>query len=109
MNNSLEICQLIDEVNNITEQINSQGDASKDQINQLICTQGDLISKLLEHVELAGEVQKANLKFIFKLMDIINKKGVRTENGEITISFEDDEIENLNKIMKEAIAKGFTN
>ena len=108
MNNSLEICQLIDEVNNITEQINSQENVDNDQINQLICAQGDLISKLLEHVELAGEVQKTNLKFIFKLMDTINKKGVRTENGEITISFEDDEIENLNKIMKEAITKGFT-
>ena len=109
MNNSLEISQLINEINNIIEQINSQESESKDQINQLICIQGNLISKLLEQVELASEIQKANLKFIFKLMDTITKKGIRNESGEIVTSFENDEIENLNKIMKEAITKGFTN
>ena len=109
MNNRLEISQLIDEINNITEQINSQGSASKDQINQLIYVQGNLISKLLEQVELANKIQKVNLKFIFKLMDTITKKGVRTESGGMVTSFENDEIENLNKIMKEAITKGFTN
>lgn len=109
MNSNLELSQLIDEVNNIAEQINSQGSANKDQINQLICAQGELISKLLEQIELASEIQKANLKFVFKLMDIITKKGVRTERGGFVTSFEVDEMEDLNKIMKEAIEKGFTN
>ena len=109
MSSNLEINELIEEVNNIIEEINSQEIASEDQLHQLICAQGDLISKLIEEVRFVHGIQNTCLKFVFDLTNIINNKGVCVENDKTTVTFLNDEIENLNRIKKEAIEKGLMN